>query len=84
MWCELLSETLAALWSGSVTSDPERWLKWSPLNPEEEPKKSFRSLLGPSDTVRELGCCQAILKTCRMQFTLNMLCYLFCARVRAC
>lgn len=62
MWCELLSETLAALWSGSVTSDPERWLKWSPLNPEEEPKKSFRSLLGPSDTVCDRGCCQAILK----------------------
>lgn len=51
MWCELLSETLAALWSGSVTTDPERWLKWSPLSPEEETKKSFRSLLGPSDTV---------------------------------
>ncbi|GAA6099361.1 midasin isoform X1 [Tachysurus ichikawai] len=50
VWCELLSETLAALWSGSVTTDPERWLKWSPLNPDEETKKSFRSLLGPSDT----------------------------------
>lgn len=50
VWCELLSETLAALWSGSVTSDPDRWLKWSPLSPEEETKKSFRSLLGPSDT----------------------------------
>uniref|UniRef100_A0AAR2IVI6 Midasin n=1 Tax=Pygocentrus nattereri TaxID=42514 RepID=A0AAR2IVI6_PYGNA len=49
VWCELLSETLAALWSSSVTSDPERWLKWSPLSPEEP--KSSRSLLGPSDTV---------------------------------
>uniref|UniRef100_A0AAR2K636 Midasin n=1 Tax=Pygocentrus nattereri TaxID=42514 RepID=A0AAR2K636_PYGNA len=43
VWCELLSETLAALWSSSVTSDPERWLKWSPLSPEE-PKRSFRCL----------------------------------------
>ncbi|KAM9495289.1 midasin [Clarias gariepinus] len=51
VWCELLSETLAALWSGSVTSDPDRWLKWSPLSEdEEESTKSFRSLLGPSDT----------------------------------
>ncbi|XP_051581140.1 midasin isoform X2 [Myxocyprinus asiaticus] len=48
VWCELLSETLAALWSGSVTSDPERWLKWNPLNPEEH--RTSRSLLGPSDT----------------------------------
>ncbi|XP_035384712.1 midasin isoform X1 [Electrophorus electricus] len=48
VWCELLSETLAALWSSSVTSDPERWLKWSPLSPEEP--KSSRPLLGPSDT----------------------------------
>lgn len=63
VWCELLSETLAALWSGSVTSDPDRWLKWSPLSPEEETKKSFRSLLGPSDTVRVRGCRRAFLKT---------------------
>uniref|UniRef100_A0A674E141 Midasin n=1 Tax=Salmo trutta TaxID=8032 RepID=A0A674E141_SALTR len=31
VWCDLLSEALAALWSSSVTSDPERWLKWDPL-----------------------------------------------------
>ncbi|XP_003200751.2 midasin [Danio rerio] len=48
VWCELLSETLAVMWSGSVTSDPERWLKWNPLNPEEN--INSRSLLGPSDT----------------------------------
>ncbi|XP_016311670.1 midasin-like [Sinocyclocheilus anshuiensis] len=48
VWCELLSETLAALWSSSVTSDPDRWLKWNPLNPEEH--MNSRSLLGPSDT----------------------------------
>ncbi|XP_073672706.1 midasin [Garra rufa] len=48
VWCELLSETLAALWSGSVTSDPDRWLKWNPLNPEEH--MNSRSPLGPSDT----------------------------------
>ncbi|XP_065113160.1 midasin [Paramisgurnus dabryanus] len=48
VWCELLSETLAALWSGSVTSDPDRWLKWNPLNPEEH--RNSRSQLGPSDT----------------------------------
>lgn len=40
VWCELLSEALAALWSSSVTSDPDRWLKWDPLRPEslEAPK----------------------------------------------
>lgn len=34
VWCELLSEALAALWTSSVTSDPDRWLKWDPLNPD--------------------------------------------------
>ena len=34
VWCELLSEALAALWTSSVTSDPDRWLKWDPVNPE--------------------------------------------------
>lgn len=33
MWCDLLSEALAALWSSSVTSDPDRWLKWDPVTP---------------------------------------------------
>lgn len=40
VWCELLSEALAALWNSSVTSDPDRWLKWNPLSPEaREPIK---------------------------------------------
>ncbi|XP_071391101.1 midasin-like [Centroberyx affinis] len=34
VWCELVSEALAALWTSSVTSDPDRWLKWDPLCPE--------------------------------------------------
>ncbi|KAJ3606919.1 hypothetical protein NHX12_026435, partial [Muraenolepis orangiensis] len=34
VWCELLSEALAALWNSSVTSDPDRWLKWNPLSPQ--------------------------------------------------
>ncbi|GAA6218580.1 midasin [Lates japonicus] len=37
VWCELLSEALAALWTSCVTSDPDRWLKWDPLNPETRP-----------------------------------------------
>ncbi|KAI3364212.1 hypothetical protein L3Q82_010816 [Scortum barcoo] len=37
VWCELLSEALAALWTSSVTSDPDRWLKWDPLSPETQP-----------------------------------------------
>ncbi|XP_044025553.1 midasin [Siniperca chuatsi] len=37
VWCELLSEALAALWTSSVTSDPDRWLKWDPLRPETQP-----------------------------------------------
>uniref|UniRef100_A0A3P8RPW4 Midasin n=1 Tax=Amphiprion percula TaxID=161767 RepID=A0A3P8RPW4_AMPPE len=37
VWCELLSEALAALWTCSVTSEPDRWLKWDPLSPDDEP-----------------------------------------------
>ncbi|XP_012709437.2 midasin isoform X1 [Fundulus heteroclitus] len=37
VWCELLSEALAALWTCSVTSDPNRWLTWDPVNPETQP-----------------------------------------------
>lgn len=33
VWCDLLSEALAALWNSSVTSDPDRWLKWDPVRP---------------------------------------------------
>lgn len=36
MWCDLLSEALAALWSCSVTSDPTRWLRWNPVDPETQ------------------------------------------------
>ncbi|XP_061668786.1 midasin isoform X2 [Syngnathoides biaculeatus] len=35
VWCELLSEALAALWRTGTTSDPDHWLKWNPLNPEK-------------------------------------------------
>ncbi|XP_035472851.1 midasin isoform X1 [Scophthalmus maximus] len=38
VWCELLSEALAALWTSYVTSDPDRWLKWDPMNPETQPR----------------------------------------------
>ncbi|XP_034060418.1 LOW QUALITY PROTEIN: midasin [Gymnodraco acuticeps] len=34
VWCELLSEALGALWTSSVTSDPDLWLKWDPLSPK--------------------------------------------------
>lgn len=34
VWCKLLTEALSALWTSSVTSDPDRWLKWDPLTPE--------------------------------------------------
>ncbi|XP_054617732.1 midasin isoform X2 [Dunckerocampus dactyliophorus] len=36
VWCELQSEALAALWTNTATSDPDRWLKWDPLNPDRE------------------------------------------------
>ncbi|KAM3861280.1 midasin [Diretmus argenteus] len=36
VWCDLLSEALAALWTSSVTSDPDRWLKWDPMCPETQ------------------------------------------------
>ena len=37
VWCELLSEALAALWTSSVTSAPDLWLKWDPLRSESQP-----------------------------------------------
>uniref|UniRef100_A0A3Q4MRM4 Midasin n=1 Tax=Neolamprologus brichardi TaxID=32507 RepID=A0A3Q4MRM4_NEOBR len=36
VWCELLSEALSSLWTCSITSNPEHWLKWDPLNPETQ------------------------------------------------
>ncbi|XP_056150027.1 midasin [Lampris incognitus] len=36
VWCELLSEALAAMWNNSVTSDPDRWLQWNPLCSETQ------------------------------------------------
>uniref|UniRef100_A0A8C4E441 Midasin n=1 Tax=Dicentrarchus labrax TaxID=13489 RepID=A0A8C4E441_DICLA len=43
VWCELLSEALAALWTSSVTSDPDLWLKWDPLRPETQPGPALLS-----------------------------------------
>ncbi|XP_037836777.1 midasin isoform X2 [Kryptolebias marmoratus] len=37
VWCELLSETLTALWTSSVTSHPDYWLRWDPVSPEKQP-----------------------------------------------
>ncbi|CAK6975580.1 Hypothetical predicted protein [Scomber scombrus] len=50
VWCELLSEALAALWTSSVTSDPNRWLKWDPVNPETKltPKLHHGADMGPA------------------------------------
>lgn len=50
MWCDLLSEALAALWSSSVTSDPERWLKWDPLCSEGQ-MTSSKTPLSPENMV---------------------------------
>lgn len=36
VWCELLSEALSSLWTCSITSNPEHWLKWDPLHPETQ------------------------------------------------
>ncbi|XP_038145137.1 midasin isoform X1 [Cyprinodon tularosa] len=46
VWCELLSEALAALWTCSVTSDPDRWLRWDPVHPETEPGLKRRPAAG--------------------------------------
>ncbi|KAM9782721.1 LOW QUALITY PROTEIN: midasin [Neosynchiropus ocellatus] len=37
VWCDLLSEALNAMWTSSVTSDPDSWLRWNPLNPDVKP-----------------------------------------------
>ncbi|XP_061756335.1 midasin isoform X2 [Nerophis ophidion] len=47
VWCELLYEALVALWTNSVTVDPDRWLKWDPLNPEIQSKP--KTLCGPKN-----------------------------------
>ncbi|XP_057678283.1 midasin isoform X2 [Corythoichthys intestinalis] len=49
VWCELLSEALAALWKNGATSDPDRWLKWNPLDPEKHPDS------GPHDQPKNMG-----------------------------
>lgn len=36
MWCELLSQALAAIWSSSVAADPNPWLKWDPQRLTEQ------------------------------------------------
>ncbi|XP_028296182.1 midasin isoform X2 [Gouania willdenowi] len=51
VWCELLSEAMAALWTCSTTSDPDRWLRWDPLNPEStrpHQQKAAANHLGPA------------------------------------
>uniref|UniRef100_A0A3B3CZB6 Midasin n=1 Tax=Oryzias melastigma TaxID=30732 RepID=A0A3B3CZB6_ORYME len=37
VWCQLLSEALAGLWTCSFNSEPDRWLKWEPLTREARP-----------------------------------------------
>ncbi|XP_070405869.1 midasin isoform X3 [Nothobranchius furzeri] len=43
VWCELLAETLTALWTCSVSSDPDRWLRWDPSGPEPRPGPKLSS-----------------------------------------
>lgn len=53
VWCELLSEALSALWTNSVTSDPDCWLRWDPLNPEARPTPKLRQ--GADNMVRVIN-----------------------------
>ncbi|XP_030578137.1 midasin [Archocentrus centrarchus] len=51
VWCELLSEALASLWTCSMTSNPERWLKWDPLSPETQTEPELHQgadIMGPA------------------------------------
>ncbi|KAK2856665.1 hypothetical protein Q5P01_005400 [Channa striata] len=51
VWFDLLSEALDALWTSSVTSNPDHWLKWDPLNPKTQldPKPSLEAnKMGPA------------------------------------
>uniref|UniRef100_A0A087Y7X1 Midasin n=1 Tax=Poecilia formosa TaxID=48698 RepID=A0A087Y7X1_POEFO len=53
VWCDLVSEALAALWSCSVTSDPTRWLRWNLVDPETQKDPTPRPgaenmVLGPA------------------------------------
>ncbi|XP_059212052.1 midasin [Centropristis striata] len=51
VWCELLSEALAALWTSSVTSDPVLWLKLDPLSPKAKPAPKLHhgaDIMGPA------------------------------------
>ncbi|KAM9355690.1 midasin [Pholidichthys leucotaenia] len=51
VWCDLLSEALSALWTCSVTSDPDRWLHWDPFShvtkPDSKPQHGAESM-GPT------------------------------------
>uniref|UniRef100_A0A3Q3ARQ7 Midasin n=1 Tax=Kryptolebias marmoratus TaxID=37003 RepID=A0A3Q3ARQ7_KRYMA len=52
VWCELLSETLTALWTSSVTSHPDYWLRWDPVSPEKQPDPKHHTgsdtMVGPA------------------------------------
>lgn len=37
VWCEVLSQALAAIWSSSVATDPNPWLKWDPQRLKDQP-----------------------------------------------
>lgn len=37
VWCELFSQALAAIWSSSVTADPNLWLKWDSQRLKDQP-----------------------------------------------
>lgn len=72
VWCELLSEALAALWSSSVTSDPDRWLKWDPLRPE--------SLEAPKRHSKAEHMVSGLQHLMLMLFCLSLSCSIMCAR----
>lgn len=58
VWCQLLSEALAGLWTCSFNSEPDRWLKWEPLTREARPGPKMQH--GAANTVQSVAALQPV------------------------
>ncbi|KAG8524470.1 Midasin, partial [Galemys pyrenaicus] len=69
LWPELFNSTFVSFWSSTVTTNPEYWLTWSPLQQSESPKSLLDSTLkGPGSLSRAMfsKCCFEVLtSSCR-------------------
>lgn len=57
VWCELLSQALAAVWSSSVAADPNLWLKWEPQSLKDCPPPTKQPGLDHRVLISNGSCC---------------------------